>query len=67
MPASKYIKIALIENNMQQKELAEKLGTSTANISQILKKDNIGYNKAEQIADILGYDIVWVKRKKAGQ
>lgn len=62
MPAAKQIKIALIENDMQQKDLANILQVSTAAICKMLKNDNIGYNKVEEIADILGYEIVWKKK-----
>ena len=63
MPASKYIKIAMLENHMQQKELAERLGVSSASMSQMLRNDKMNYNRVEEIADILGYDIVWQKRQ----
>ncbi|MFR4747387.1 MAG: helix-turn-helix domain-containing protein [Clostridium sp.] len=63
MGASKQIKIALIETKTPQKELAEKLNITSATISKMLKNDNIHYNRAEEIADILGYDIIWKKRK----
>lgn len=62
MAAAKQIKIALIENDMQQKDLANILQVSTAAVCKMLKNDNIGYNKVEQIADILGYEIVWKKK-----
>ncbi len=67
MPAGKYIKIALIESGIQQKELAEKLGVTNGNISKMLKNDKIGYNKVEEIADILGYEIIWRKKENNNQ
>ena len=63
MPAAKYIKYALFERNMQQKELAEKLNTSSSNLSKMLKNNNISYNKVEEIANLLDYDIVWQKKE----
>lgn len=63
MGAGKQIKIALIETNTTQKELAERLNVTNATISKMLKNDNMHYNKAKEIADILGYDIIWQKRK----
>ena len=61
MSAGQNIKHALIEKNMQQKELAKKLNVTGASLSQMLNKDNMRYNKAEEIAKILGYKIVWIK------
>lgn len=61
MSAAKHIKHALIERDMKQKDLAELLNVTTATISKMIKNDNIGYNKAEEIAEILGYEIVWEK------
>lgn len=63
MPAGKYIRIALAENGMSQKELAERLGITSAAMSNTIKNDKINYNRVEEIADILGYDIVWQKRQ----
>lgn len=65
MPASKHIKIAMVENDIKQKDLAEMLEITAASLSKMLKNDNIGYNKAEEIANVLGYDIVWKKRDNA--
>ena len=64
MSAGINIKHALIERQIKQKELAEMLGTSCGNISKMLNNDKIGYNKAEEIAEILGYEIIWRKKEE---
>ena len=64
MPAGKNIKHAMIERGIKQKELAEKLGVTTASLSKMLSNDKIGYNKAEEIANILNYEIIWKKKEK---
>ena len=44
MPAGKNIKHAMIERGIKQKELAGKLGVTTASLSKMLSNDKIGYN-----------------------
>lgn len=61
MSAAKHIKHALVERDMKQKDLAKLLNVTTATVSKMIKTDNIGYNKAEEIAEILGYEIIWQK------
>lgn len=63
MPAAIYIKHALLERNITQKELAKKLNTSSSNLSKMLINDNINYNKVEEIANLLDYDIIWQKKE----
>ncbi len=45
--------------------LSEKYGWSKSvpNFSTKLKRGSLRYTEAEQLADVLGYDIVWVKRE----
>lgn len=46
-------------------QLAEKYGWSRCmqNLSDKLRRGTFSYTEAVEIADILGYDIVWKKRK----
>ena len=67
MPAGKKIKQALLERGMKQKELAEKLNISPITLSNTIRNDKINYNRVEEIAEILGYEIVWRDKKKEEQ
>lgn len=64
MSAKNYVKIALAEQNIMLKELAEKANTNPANLSRKLNKDTIRYAEVEQIAEILGYEIIWRKKQE---
>lgn len=46
-------------------ELSERYGwsSSVSNLSAKLQRESLRYKEAIQIADVLGYDIVWVKRR----
>ena len=37
---------------------------SATNLTNKLKRESLRYREAEELADVLGYDIVWVKREK---
>jgi len=47
-------------------ELSERYGwsNSVSNLSAKLQRESLRYKEAIQIADVLGYDIVWVKRRE---
>ena len=36
---------------------------SVSNLSNKLQRESLGYTEAVQLADALGYDIVWQKRR----
>ena len=57
-----FIKGKLAENGLNISKLAEKWGTSQANMSQRIKKATLDYIEVSKIADMLGYDIEWIKR-----
>ncbi len=59
-----FLKGKLAENGLNITKLAEKLGTSQANISQRIKKASFDYIELSHIADLLGYNIVWEKKDK---
>ncbi len=46
-------------------ELSARYGwsSSVSNLSAKLQRESLRYKEAIQIADVLGYDIVWVKRR----
>lgn len=51
MNAGKSIKVALAKREMSQKELAEKMKTSTPYISQLVGRDHIGMGTVILLAD----------------
>ena len=57
-----FIKGKLAENGLNVARLASMLNTSQQNISQRLKRCGFDYVEISKIADLLNYDIVWVKR-----
>jgi len=58
-----FIKGKLAENGLNITKLSNLLGTSQANVSQRIKKATFDYIELSHIADLLGYDIEWIKRK----
>ena len=58
-----YFKGKLSENGISMREFAETLKVSPENLSQKVKRGSITYDYAQEIADLLGYDIEWVERK----
>ena len=58
-----FIKAKLAENGLNISKLAEMLGTSHANLSKKIKIASLNYIDLNHIADLLGYDIQWIKRK----
>jgi len=58
-----FLKGKLAENGFNISKLSEVLGTSQQNVSQRIKKATFDYIELSKIADLLGYDIEWVKRK----
>ncbi len=69
MTIRKKIKNILTNEDLTIKGLAENLSQKKGtkinpdSISQKLLRDSIKYKDVEEILDILGYDIVFVKRK----
>lgn len=51
---AKKIEILLIEAGMNKKQLAEKLGTTSSNISGKLKRDNFSEQELNDIAEACG-------------
>ena len=57
------LKSKLAENGLNLAKLSEMLGVIPQNLSQKLKRGSMSYDDAQHIADLLGYDIQWIKRK----
>lgn len=57
-----FIKGKLAENGLNVSKLAEMLNTSPQNTMQRLKRAGFDYIELCRIADLLDYDIEWIKR-----
>lgn len=63
------IKAYIIRTGWTMLNLVEELSVqygwsnSVSNLSAKLQRESLRYKEAIQIADVLGYDIVWVKRR----
>lgn len=53
MPMSKKIKMLMLEREITQTQLADKLGTTQSNLANKLKRDNFSEKELIQIAEIL--------------
>lgn len=58
-----FLKGKLAENGLSMRKLAEMLNTSPENLCQKIKRGSISYDDAQEIADLIGYEIEW-KRKE---
>lgn len=57
MGISKEIKKILIDEDLNQADLAEKIGTSQQNFNAKLKRDNFSNKEMQEIAEALGYEL----------
>lgn len=57
-----FIKSKLAESGLNLSKLAMLFETSPQNIAQRLKRCGFDYIEISKIADLLGYDIEWIKR-----
>ena len=57
MGISKEIKKILIDEDLNQADLAEKLKTSQQNMNAKLKRDNFSNKEMIEIAEALGYEL----------
>lgn len=57
MNAGKSIKVALAKREMSQKDLAEKMKTSTPYISQLAGREHIGMGTVVQLAEAFGMKV----------
>lgn len=64
------IKSYIVREGMTMTELVEKLAeqygwsSSVPNLSGKLRRGSLRYREAVELADALGYDIVWQRRKE---
>ena len=54
----KNIRHSLVEKGMKVSDLARLLNTSYQNLDQKLKRDNFSEKEMQEIADVLGLDLV---------
>ena len=66
------IKAYIVREGFTMGELVEKLSDqygwspSVPNLSDKLRRESLRYKEAVELADALGYDLVWQKRKYGG-
>ena len=64
------IKSYIVREGMTMRELVEMLADeygwsdSVPNFSGKLRRGSLRYSEAVELADVMGYDIVWMKRKR---
>ena len=64
------IKAYVIRTGMTMQQVVEELSDqygwsdSVANLSAKLQRESIRYKEVLELADVLGYDIVWQKRRE---
>ncbi len=69
MNIQREIKSYMAREGFSMRELVERLAIthkwsrSLSNFSGKLQRESLRYKEAEEVADVLGYDIIWVKRK----
>lgn len=63
------IKAYIVREGKTMNEVVEDLSyeynwsSSVPNLSGKLRRGSLRYQEARELADVLGYDLVWVKRK----
>ena len=63
------IKAYIVREGMTMSEVVERLSEeygwseSVPNLSGKLRRGSLRYSEAKELADVLGYDLVWQKRK----
>lgn len=63
------IKAQIVRAGFTMQELVDRLadeydwGDSVSNLSAKLQRESIRYKEVVELADVLGYDIVWQKRR----
>ena len=67
---SNEIKSDIVRQGMTMQEVIDLLvdeygwSDSVSNLSNKLQRESLRYTEAVQLADVLGYDIVWQRRSK---
>jgi hypothetical protein len=69
MDIRREIKSYIVREGLSMRELLERLvvthkwSGSLSNFSGKLKRGTLRYSEAEDIADVLGYEIAWIRKK----
>jgi len=69
MDIRREIKAYIVREGLSMREVVERLAVthkwsgSLSNFSGKLQRSTLRYSEAEELADVLGYDIVWIKKK----
>ena len=64
------IKVYIVREGMTMQEVLDRLALrhgwsrSVPNFSGKLQRNTLRYNEAVELADVLGYDIVWQRRRE---
>lgn len=65
----KLVRKLLVDEDLQLKELTQKLHEhnnerplSSSNLANKLSRDTLKYVEAQEIAEVLGYEIIWQKK-----
>jgi len=56
------IKAVIYESGHSIKDVAEKMGMSTTNLSNMLSRRSIRYDIAKKLADVIGYELKFRKK-----
>ena len=59
---TKEIRKILIEEDTTATELGEKIGESQQNINKKIRNASFGYVDFVNLLDVLGYEVIWVKK-----
>ncbi len=55
---AKPLKMAMVDKGITQAKVADEIGITAQSLNNLLKRDNITYNRAVAIAEVLGCEIV---------
>lgn len=59
-----YLKSKIYESDCTITEVAKKIGVSPQNLSGMLRRETIKYRLVMKIADILGYELKFTKKRR---
>ena len=70
MDISREIRSYIVREGLSMKQFLEQLAvtrrwsSSLSNFSGKLKRGTLRYTEAKEIAEVLGYDIVWIRKER---
>lgn len=56
--ASKHLKMAMLDKGITQIAFAEKIGKPKQSLYNMMSRDSMSYKTVEELADVLGCDVV---------